>query len=133
MMGETEGIKGKLVVPPPTAPSNDRAPVWWMAPVWLVGRVRSGLREAALADRSWLNRVPIMGVALPALAIVIPLLITLLHATTPQSEQAAHALAVVIEMSSPMMPFMAVALVLGIVGPRPGRCWSSCLARAIFW
>ena len=121
-MGETEGTKGRLGVPAQAAASNDRAPVWWMEPVWLVGRVRPGLREAALADRSWLNRVPVMWVALPALAIFIPLLITLLHATTPQSEQPAPDVwAVVIrDVFTESLPFMAVALVLGIVSPAAG-------------
>jgi hypothetical protein len=101
---------------------NNRAPVWWMWPLWIVGGVRSGLREAALADRSWLNRVPVMWVALPALAIAIPLLITLLHATTPQSEQPApDVLAVVIrDVFTESLPFMAVALVLGIASPAAG-------------
>jgi hypothetical protein len=121
-MSESELSEAELGAPPPAASPFHRVPVWWMAPVWLVGRVRSGLREVALADWRWLQRAPIARVVLPALAVLVPLVVTALHATTPQGEQPPpELLAVVIrDVFTESLPFMAAALALGIVSPAVG-------------
>ncbi len=103
-------------------PSLGRPPTWWMWPVWLVGGIRAGLRESALADARWITKTPVAGLGLPAIAILIPVLVSLLHATTPTSEQPApETFAFVIrDVFTESLPFMAAALLLGIISPAAG-------------
>lgn len=103
-------------------PSLGRAPTWWMWPVWLVGGLHAGLRESALADARWATRTPVAGLGLPAIAILIPVLVTLLHASTPPSEQPAPAAFafVIRDVFTESLPFMAAALLLGIISPAAG-------------
>jgi hypothetical protein len=98
----------------------------WMRPAWWLGRVRAGLRAATVADAIRLRELPpIVGrIGLPALAIGVPLLLSIGHATTHRgfwTPGGATPTAVVIyDVFTESVPFMIVAGLIGLASPAAG-------------
>jgi hypothetical protein len=97
---------------------------WWMWPAWKLGTLRSGLREATAGDAIRLRRWPsfIGAVLLPGVAVGLPLLVSALHATTPHgfSPPPDQITMVIADVFTESLPFMALALALGIASPALG-------------
>lgn len=101
---------------------------WWMRPAWLIGRARVSLGEATLGDAIRLRQLPpVIGTwILPALAILIPLVITALHATTLPNQQADPNpwTLVTLDIYTESIPIMAAALVIGLASPAAGALFT---------
>jgi hypothetical protein len=95
-----------------------------MWPAWQVGRLRPDLRANALADAARLTELPrVIAVGLlPGLAIIVPLIVSALHATTASNFQPPYdPLAIVIaEVFTESLVFMAVVLAIGVAAPAAG-------------
>lgn len=67
------------------ATESNPKPYMWMAPAMALGRLRPGLRAAAAADSARLRELPAWygRLALPLVAIAVPLLLSILHALRP--------------------------------------------------
>lgn len=98
----------------------------WMRPAWWLGRVRPGLRAATVADAARLRELPsVLGrIVLPALAIGVPLLLSIGHATTHRgfwAPQGATGTALIIyDVFTESIPFMIVAGAIGLASPAAG-------------
>ena len=97
---------------------------WWMWPAWQIGRVRSDLRAAAVADASRLSELPsvVRSALVPAIAVLVPAAVIGLHATTqPFSQPPQDSLTLVISMVfTESLPVMAAMLAIGLLAPAAG-------------
>lgn len=98
---------------------------WWMRPAQLVGRVRPALGASVDADAHALAALPPMGVTtvLPALAVALCLVPSVVHAlagTGPTLAEVDWTRLWFVDVFTESFPFMAGALLLGIVSPALG-------------
>jgi hypothetical protein len=98
----------------------------WMRPAWWIGRLRPGLRAATAADAARLRELPsVLGrIVLPALAIGVPLLLCIGHATTHRGfwspEGATGTALIIYDVFTESIPFMIVAGAIGLASPAAG-------------
>jgi hypothetical protein len=98
----------------------------WMRPAWWLGRLRPGLRAATAADAARLRELPpaFGRIILPALAVALPILLAIGHATTipwtAPPPNLSPALLVIYDIFTESLPFMAAAAVVGLVSPAAG-------------
>jgi len=99
--------------------------LWWMAPAWVVGRVRPALASATKADAMVLGRGNgrLVGWVLPLGAIVLALVPSVLHAITylPRSQAELDFLRIRMDdVYTESLLFMAIAAALGVLSPALG-------------
>lgn len=98
----------------------------WMRPAWWLGRLRPGLRSATAADAARLRELPpgLGGIALPALAIALPILLSIGHATTipwnAPPPAPSPALLIIYDVFTESLPFILAASVVGLIAPAAG-------------
>jgi hypothetical protein len=104
-----------------------QAPIYpWMRPASWSGRVRPGLRAATAADNRRLRELPaIIGtVLLPALAVGLPVLLAIGHATTlPRTAPPPTpdpTLLIVYDVFTESLPFVLAASLVGLMAPAAG-------------
>ena len=98
----------------------------WMRPAWWLGRLRPGLRSATAADAVRMRELPpgLGGIVLPALAIALPILLSIGHATTipwtAPPPTPSPALLVIYDVFTESLPFILAASVVGLIAPAAG-------------
>jgi hypothetical protein len=98
----------------------------WMRPAWWLGRLRPGLRAATAADAARLRELPpVLGtIVLPALAIALPVLLAIGHATTipwvAPPPTPTPAVLVIHDVFTESIPFMIAAGIVGLASPAAG-------------
>jgi hypothetical protein len=104
-----------------------QAPIYpWMRPAWWLGRVRPGLGAATAADTRRLRELPALigAVLLPALAIGLPVLLAIGHATTlPRTAPPPTpdpTLLIVYDVFTESLPFVLAASLVGLMAPAAG-------------
>ena len=97
---------------------------WWMWPAWQLGRLRSDVRAAAVADAARLSELPSLfsSALLPAIAILVPAVALGLHATTvPYVQPIPNSFTFAIsEVYTESLPVMAAMLGIGLIAPAAG-------------
>ena len=97
---------------------------WWMWPARHIELIRPGLRAATDADARRLRQLPgIVGLLLPAAAILIPLLASAAHATTAayaQGDPYDPWTLLIYDVFTESVPFMLAGLAIGLVAPSAG-------------
>jgi hypothetical protein len=96
-----------------------------MRPLLLVGRVRESVRAAVLADAARLAELPpaVARLVLPALAIAIPTVVSVIQATTPTSFQGDPYdtfTLFIYDVYTESIPLMAAAVLIGMLAPAAG-------------
>jgi hypothetical protein len=98
----------------------------WMRPAWWLGRLRPGLRAATIADADRLRELPALlgSLLIPALAVGLPVLLAIGHATTLPNTAPPPTpdptLLVIFDVFTESLPFMLGALVIGVLAPAAG-------------
>jgi hypothetical protein len=98
---------------------------WWMRPALLIGRLRPALGASVDADANAFRSLPSAAstILLPALAVVLVVVPSIVHAlagTGPTAAEADWTRLWFVDVYTESFPFMAGALVLGIVSPALG-------------
>jgi hypothetical protein len=97
-----------------------------MRPAWWFGRLRPGLRAATVADAERLRQLPpaLGGALLPVLAIGLPVLLAIGHATTlPRTAPPPTpdpTLIVIYDVFTESLPFVLGAVTIGLLAPAAG-------------
>jgi hypothetical protein len=98
----------------------------WMRPAWWFGRLRPGLRAATVADAERFRELPsgLGGVLLPALAVGLPALLAIGHATTLPSTAPPPTpdptLFIIYDVFTETLPFVLAAALTGLMAPSAG-------------
>ncbi len=99
----------------------------WMRPAWFLGRFRGGLRAATASDAARLRELPSWfgGLALPLVAIVIPLLLSAGHALRASFDDVAIFNAepwtfLIWITFTESISFVLIVAVIGLVAPAAG-------------
>lgn len=94
---------------------------WWARPALLLDRIRPGLAEQAAADAASITRLPRgVGLALPLLAVAIPIAFSVPHALAPSALNAVDFTFQILDVYQESLPFMMVAAALGLLAPTLG-------------